>query len=79
MFDQSRRHESVGAGAVASSCGDGVTWAFGWCVLEGPSRRLLAEIYRSRDDIARYRAAVEELRRVLAVLETNFADPDQTG
>jgi hypothetical protein len=47
-------------------------------VSKAQAEELLAEIDRNRGDIARYRKAVDELRRVLAVLESELATPDQT-
>lgn len=36
------------------------------------AEELLAEVERSHDDLARYRRAVAELRRVLSVLESDL-------
>lgn len=47
-------------------------------VSKAQAEELLAEIDRSRDDIARYRKAVEELRRLLAVLDSELGPTGQT-
>jgi len=43
------------------------------------AQALLDEIYRSRDDLARFRRAVGQLRQVLAELGTAGAQFDEAG
>jgi hypothetical protein len=43
------------------------------------AEELLAEIDRSQGDLVRYRQAIEELRRVLAVLDADVDRTDDAG
>jgi hypothetical protein len=48
-------------------------------VSKAQSEELLVEVERSHGDLARYRHAVDELRRVLSVLECDPGPRDQAG
>jgi hypothetical protein len=48
-------------------------------VSKAQAEELLVEVERSHGDLARYRLALDELRRVLSVLERDLGHSNQAG
>jgi len=48
-------------------------------VTKAQAEALLAEVDRSQGDLARYRQAIVELRRVLVLLDADLHRPDDAG
>jgi hypothetical protein len=72
VFDYGHQREPVGVGAVASLGRHAAPRHSAGAVTKTRAEELLAEIDRSHGDLARYQQAVNELWRVLAVLDVDL-------